>query len=61
MTTNVNYGAWGSDVSVAPLSGFKVSVYEGGIRAPFIFKEPSSMAATAGQTTTTNATKLQLS
>ena len=57
MTTEVNYGAWGSEVSVAPLSGFKASVYEGGIRAPFIVKEPTSMAPTAGPTTTTNTTR----
>ena len=43
-TTSVNYGAWGSTVSVAPLSGFKASVYEGGIRAPFIIREPASAA-----------------
>ena len=41
-TTSVNYGAWGSTVSVAPLAGFKASVYEGGIRAPFIIREPAS-------------------
>jgi arylsulfatase A-like enzyme len=44
-TTDVNYGAWGSTVSVAPLSGFKASTYEGGTRSPFIIKPPTSSAA----------------
>jgi arylsulfatase len=49
-TTNVNYGAWGSTVSIAPLSGFKASVYEGGVRVPFIIKEPASATAEAAPT-----------
>jgi arylsulfatase A-like enzyme len=49
-TASLNYGAWGSYVSVAPLSGFKTSTYEGGARPPFIVKEPSTMVST---TTTT--------
>jgi arylsulfatase len=44
-TTSINYGAWGSYMSVAPLSGFKMSTYEGGTRPPFVIKEPSAMAA----------------
>ena len=60
-TTSVNYGAWGSTVSVAPLSGFKASVYEGGIRAPFIIREPASAlqlaASTAGNTTSSSPIK----
>jgi arylsulfatase len=66
-TSSVNYGAWGSYLSVAPLSGFKTGTYEGGIRPPFIIKEPSttSTAATGSSsalpavtniTNTTNAT-----
>lgn len=44
-TTSLNYGAWGSYMSVAPLSGFKMSTYEGGTRPPFIIKEPTTMAS----------------
>ena len=50
----MNYGAWGPYVSSAPLAGFKASVYEGGLRAPFIIKEPSSTAAPATTSTTSN-------
>jgi arylsulfatase A-like enzyme len=54
-TTSINYGAWGSYLSVAPLSGFKTSTYEGGTRPPFIVKEPSTMVS---PTTATTATKI---
>ena len=50
MTTNVNYGAWGSHVSAAPLSGFKATLDEGGTRAPFIIKEPASAGASTATT-----------
>jgi arylsulfatase A-like enzyme len=36
----INYAAWGSYSGIGPLSGFKVSEYEGGTRVPFIVKEP---------------------
>jgi hypothetical protein len=36
----VNYAAWGSASSVSPLSGFKITEYEGDTRAPFVVKEP---------------------
>lgn len=38
----VNYGAWGSISSVSPLSYFKLSQGEGGIRSPFIIKLPNA-------------------
>jgi arylsulfatase len=38
----VNYGVWGSIPSVSPLSYFKLSQGEGGIRSPFIIKLPNS-------------------
>jgi len=38
----VNYGSWGSIPSVSPLSYFKLSQGEGGIRSPFIIKLPNS-------------------
>jgi len=49
--TNINYGAWGSYVSVTPLSGFKMSTYEGGTRPPFIIKEPTTTASSPSETT----------
>jgi len=54
-TSHLNYGSWGAYLSVAPLSGFKTSTYEGGTRSPFIVKEPSTMAS---PTATTTATKI---
>ncbi len=53
-TSSVNYGAWGSYVSVAPLSGYKTSEYEGGIRPPFIIKPPSTMTSSSTTTAATN-------
>ena len=40
--SDFNYGAWGSYVAVSPFSGFKTSLYEGGIRPPMIIKEAES-------------------
>ena len=48
--TSINYGAWGSYLSVAPLSGFKMSTYEGGTRPPFVIKEPTTVQASAPPT-----------
>ena len=53
LTTNVNYGAWGSHVSLTPLSGFKAGLYEGGTRAPFIIRTPT-VTAPSNTTTTAN-------
>ena len=36
----VNHGAWGTPLSVSPLSYFKSSQGEGGTRAPFVIKLP---------------------
>ena len=44
-TSDFNYGAWGTYVAVSPLSGFKTSLYEGGIRPPAIIKAPQSLAS----------------
>jgi arylsulfatase len=41
----INYAAWGTATSDAPLSGFKTSEYEGGTRVPFIFKEPVGISS----------------
>lgn len=38
----INYGAWGSISSVSPLSYFKQSQGEGGLRSPFIIKLPNA-------------------
>jgi arylsulfatase A-like enzyme len=45
--SDFNYGAWGTYVAVSPLSGFKTSLYEGGVRPPAIIKAPQSMSAAA--------------
>jgi arylsulfatase A-like enzyme len=42
-----NYGAWGTAASVSPLSYFKSTMGEGGVRAPFVIKLPQEAAATA--------------
>jgi arylsulfatase len=38
----VNYGAWGAGASVSPLSYFKTTQGEGGVRPPFVMKLPST-------------------
>jgi arylsulfatase A-like enzyme len=38
----VNYGAWGAGASVSPLSYFKSTQGEGGIRSPFVIKLPNA-------------------
>jgi hypothetical protein len=50
--TSINYGAWGSYISVAPLSGFKMSTYEGGTRPPFVIKEPTATVEASAAITT---------
>jgi arylsulfatase A-like enzyme len=40
--SDFNYGAWGTYLAVSPLSGFKTSFYEGGVRPPLIIKTPNS-------------------
>jgi arylsulfatase A-like enzyme len=45
-----NYGAWGTGASVSPLSYFKSTMGEGGVRAPFVIKLPQEAAATAAST-----------
>jgi arylsulfatase len=37
----VNYGAWGAGKAASPLSYFKASQGEGGIRTPFVIKLPN--------------------
>lgn len=41
-TSVINYAAWGAESSASPLSGYKVTEYEGGTRVPFIVKEPGT-------------------
>ena len=53
--SDFNYGAWGSYVAVSPLSGFKTSLYEGGVRPPAIIKAPQSMSSSAASTNTTGS------
>jgi arylsulfatase A-like enzyme len=38
----VNYGAWGTMLSVSPLSYYKSTQGEGGIRSPFVIKLPNT-------------------
>ena len=44
-TSDFNYGSWGTYVAVTPLSGYKTSLYEGGVRPPAIIKAPQSMSS----------------
>ena len=39
----VNYGQWGTAPSVSPFSYFKTTQGEGGLRSPFVIKEPISV------------------
>ena len=43
-TSDFNYGAWGTYVATSPFSGFKTSLYEGGVRPPAIIKEAESVS-----------------
>jgi arylsulfatase A-like enzyme len=38
VSSTINYAAWVSYSGIGPLSGFKVSEYEGGTRVPFIVR-----------------------
>jgi arylsulfatase len=42
----VNFGTWGIAQDVAPLSGYKTSQSEGGIRSPFVVKLPGKELST---------------
>ena len=46
-----NYGAWGTAMSVSPLSYFKSTMGEGGVRAPFVIKLPQVAATTTAAST----------
>ena len=55
VSSQINYAAWGQDVSASPFSGFKTSEYEGGTRVPLIFKEPGvSSSPSASNTSNPN-------
>lgn len=41
----VNYGQWGTAPSVSPFSYFKTTQGEGGLRSPFVIKEPISVSS----------------
>ena len=56
-TSDFNYGAWGTYVAVAPLSGFKTSLYEGGVRPPAIIKAPQSLASSPTPNSSSNLVK----
>ena len=56
-TSDFNYGAWGTYVAVAPLSGFKTSLYEGGTRPPAIIKPPQSISSVASGNASSNLIK----
>ena len=51
-TSVINYAAWGAESSASPLSGYKVTEYEGGTRVPFIVKEPGT--STSGSDTSSS-------
>src|SRR5574339_669718 len=54
----INYAGWGPYSSVTPLSGYKVTEYEGGVRAPFVVKEPVSMSQTDANSNATSNPKV---
>lgn len=43
-SSDFNYGVWGTYVATSPFSGFKTSLYEGGVRPPAIIKEAESVS-----------------
>jgi arylsulfatase A-like enzyme len=56
-TSDFNYGAWGTYVATSPLSGFKTSLYEGGVRPPAIIKEAESVSPSASTNSSSNLVK----
>ena len=57
-TSDFNYGAWGTYVATSPFSGFKTSLYEGGVRPPAIIKEAESVSPpTASTNSSSNLVK----
>jgi arylsulfatase A-like enzyme len=56
--SDFNYGAWGTYLAVSPLSGFKTSQYEGGIRPPLIIKEAqASQSSISSNSSSSNLIK----
>ncbi len=53
-TSDFNVGAWGTDVATTPFSGFKTSLYEGGVRPPAIIKEAESVSPPASTNSSSN-------
>ena len=56
-TSDFNYGAWGTYVATSPFSGFKTSLYEGGVRPPAIIKEAESVSPPASTNSSSNLVK----
>ena len=56
-TSDFNYGAWGTYVATSPFSGFKTSLYEGGVRPPAIIKEVESVSPPASTSSSSNLVK----
>jgi arylsulfatase len=57
-----NYGLWGTAMSVSPLSYFKSTMGEGGVRSPFVIKLPqeaatASSSISAPSSTTSNQSR----
>jgi len=48
-SSNIGYGWRGASMSASPFSGFKSTQAEGGIRAPFVIKEPGTTNNAAGE------------
>jgi arylsulfatase len=57
-TSQINYAAWGTNPSASPLSGYKTTEYEAGVRVPFIFKEPG--VSTSSSTPASNTSKTEV-
>ena len=56
-TSDFNYGSWGTYVATSPFSGFKTSLYEGGVRPPAIIKEAESVSPPASTSSSSNLVK----